>query len=103
MIHKRFKIKLSGQTLEEMKDYGKKLAQSHTEEDNDWSRPFRKIHRDLKNLKSFAIVNQNAAIELSNRFMRANFDIPDNVVDKVLTKNIYEMEFGKRANIEQVL
>ena len=35
--------------------------------------------------------------------MRANFDIHDNVLDKVLTKNINELEFGKRTNIDQVI
>ena len=49
------------------------MTETDDDEGNDWSRPFRKVHRDLKTLKSFAVVNQNAALDLLSSFMKENF------------------------------
>jgi hypothetical protein len=54
-----------------MKKFGGAEIEIRTEDDhdNDWSRPFRKIHKEVKSLRSYAIVNQNASMDILNKLM----------------------------------
>lgn len=64
-----------------------------------WTRAF-KIHEQfIKWLNAYAIINEIAAGKILKKFMKSQFHIRDNLLDKIINEQIKEYEFVKRRNI----
>lgn len=64
-----------------------------------WTRAF-KIHEQfIKWLNAYAIINEIAAGKILKKFMKKQFQIRDNLLDKIINELIKQYEFVKRRNI----
>lgn len=64
-----------------------------------WTRAF-KIHEQfIKWLNAYGIINEIAAGKILKKFMKHQFNIKDNIIDKIISELINQYEFVKRRNI----